>query len=99
MELEAKQINGLNSTRLNVISLFQLMDLTLISNLNYQMWCSSRVCLCPLLFLIYINDLNLPIKYGKVDHFANDTKLRNINKSLQKLNRLINDDLILINDN
>ena len=27
----------------------------------------------PLLFLLYINDLNLAIKYCKVHHFADDT--------------------------
>ena len=44
----------------------------------------------PLLFLIYINSLNLAIKYCKVHHFADDTILVNINKSPQKLNKLIN---------
>ena len=29
----------------------------------------------PLLFLLYINDLNLAIKYCKVHHFADDTNL------------------------
>ena len=47
----------------------------------------------PLLFLIYINDLNLAIKYCKVHHFADNTNLVNINKSPQKLNKLINADL------
>ena len=40
----------------------------------------------PLLFLTYINDLDLAIKYCKVHHFADDTNLVNINKSPQKLN-------------
>ena len=47
----------------------------------------------PLLFLIYINDFNLAVKYCKVHHFADDTDLLNINKSPQKLNKLINADL------
>ena len=29
----------------------------------------------PLLFLLYINDLNQAIKFGKVHHFADDTNL------------------------
>ena len=47
----------------------------------------------PLLFLLYINDLNLVIKNCKVYHFADDTNLLIINKCLSKLNRLINKDL------
>ena len=33
----------------------------------------------PLLFLLYINDLNAAIKISKVYHFADDTNLLNIN--------------------
>ena len=40
----------------------------------------------PLLFLIYINDLNLAIKYCHVYHFADDTNLLNINNSLKQIN-------------
>ena len=47
----------------------------------------------PLLFLIYINDLNKCIKYATTYHFADDTNLLEINKSLKKLNRNINSDL------
>ena len=36
----------------------------------------------PLLFLIYINDLNQVIKFSKVYHFAYDTNLLNINNSM-----------------
>ena len=34
----------------------------------------------PLLFLIYINDLNVAIKHCKVHHFADGTNLLNINR-------------------
>ena len=44
----------------------------------------------PLLFLIYINDLNVAIKHCKVHHFADDTNLLNINKSPKHLNKFIN---------
>ena len=40
----------------------------------------------PLLFLIYINDLNQAIKFSKVHHFADDTNLlclRNYQKTKQ----------------
>ena len=47
----------------------------------------------PLLFLIYINDLNVAIKHCKVHHFADDTNLLNINRSPKHLNKFINIDL------
>ena len=47
----------------------------------------------PLLFLIYINDLYVAIKQCKVHHFADDISLLIINKSLKRLNKLLNIDL------
>ena len=47
----------------------------------------------PLLFLIYINDLNTAIKHSLVHHFADDTNLLHVNSSMQKLNKLLNYDL------
>ena len=47
----------------------------------------------PLLFLKYINDLHVAIKHCKVHHFADDTNLLIINKSLKRLNKLLNIDL------
>ena len=47
----------------------------------------------PILFLIYINDLNHAIKYCKVHHFANDANLLHFNSSIKKLNRLVNFDM------
>ena len=47
----------------------------------------------PLLFLIYINDLNTAIKHCKVHHFADDTNLLHINYSIKKLNKVVNSDL------
>ena len=49
----------------------------------------------PLLFIIFINDLNLSVT-SKVNHFADDTNLLLINKSLKKINSLINHDLALL---
>ena len=51
----------------------------------------------PLLFLIYINDLNKAIKYSDVHHFADDTNLLLSDKSLKKTNKPINHDLKLLN--
>ena len=38
----------------------------------------------PLLFLIYINDLNTAIKHCKVHHFSDDANLLHINGSIKK---------------
>ena len=47
----------------------------------------------PLLFLMYINDLQKAIKYSTASHYADDTYLLNCNKSPKKLQKLINLDL------
>ena len=47
----------------------------------------------PLLFLLYINDLNQAIKFCKVHHFADDTDLLCLSNSIKKLSKLVNADL------
>ena len=47
----------------------------------------------PLLFLLYINDLNQAIKFCKVHHFADNTNLLCLSNSMKKLNKLVNADL------
>ena len=47
----------------------------------------------PLLFLLYINNLNWAIKSCKVYQFADDTNLLYLNNSIKKLNKLVNADL------
>ena len=47
----------------------------------------------PLLFLLYINDLNLAIKHCKVHHFADDANLLYTDNSIKKLNKFLNKDL------
>ena len=44
----------------------------------------------PLLFLIYINDLNTAIKHCKIHHFADDKN--HTNDSIKKLNKAVNSD-------
>ena len=51
----------------------------------------------PLLFLIYINDLNQAIKFCKVHHFADDTNLH-FGKSMIKLNKYVNLDMKNLTD-
>ena len=43
----------------------------------------------PLLFLLYINDLNQAIKFCKVHHFADDINLLCLTNSIKKLNKLV----------
>ena len=50
----------------------------------------------PLLFLIYINDLNVAINYAIVHHFADDTNLLITGKSLKTINKHSNIDLKLL---
>ena len=52
----------------------------------------------PLLFLIYINDFNCAIKHASAYHFADDTNLLLISKSLKTLNKQINHDLANVVD-
>ena len=50
----------------------------------------------PLLFLVYINDLNKVVKYSSTIHFADDTSLLLKNESLKQLNKRVNIDLKLL---
>ena len=47
----------------------------------------------PLLFPLYIYDLHVAIKHCRVYHFAGDTNLLIINKSLKRLIKFLNIDL------
>ena len=50
----------------------------------------------PLLFLVYINDLNKAIIHNQVHHFADDTNFLITGKSLKKINKYVNHDLRLL---
>ena len=52
----------------------------------------------PLLFLIYINDMNTVVKNSIVHHFADDTNLLSSDKNLKKLKNKINKELVLLFD-
>ena len=44
----------------------------------------------PLLFLVFINDLNIAIKHSETFHFANDTCLLKIKDSVKQINKVVN---------
>ena len=47
----------------------------------------------PLLFLIFINDLHVAIKYSELHHFADDTNLLSCNSCVKSINKQANYDL------
>ena len=47
----------------------------------------------PLLFLVYINDLNQALKFCKIHHFAETANLIRFSKSAYRLNKYVNLDL------
>ena len=53
----------------------------------------QRLCLGPLLFLIYINDLPCALQNTKVTIYANDTSISYSSKSVAEINEAINSDL------
>ena len=65
-------------------------DSNLASVLYGVLQCSV---LGPLLFLIYINDLNQAIKFCKVHCLTGDTNLLHLSKSIAKLNKYGNLDM------
>ena len=52
----------------------------------------------PLLFILYINDLHTFIQHCSAFHYADDTNLLLVNKSLKKIISYVNHDLALITD-
>ena len=47
----------------------------------------------PLLFLIFINDLNTAVKHSETFHFADDNCLLNIKDAVKQINKVVNKDL------
>ena len=47
----------------------------------------------PLLFLIFISDLDFAIRNSSTFHFAHDTRFLNIKSAIKKINKYVNKDL------
>ena len=67
-----------------------------LPKITYYMWCSARVYSWTLLFLIYINDMNLAVEHSTIYHFADDTHLLYSCKSFKELRKRVNKDLQLL---
>ena len=72
------------------------LSITLTRTLSHILWSDAGFVLGLLLFLIFINDLLDSVKSSTVYHFADDTNLLYANKSLKKINKLVNHNIVLI---
>ena len=54
------------------------------------MWCPQDSSQVPLLFLIYINDLNYATRYCSIHHFPDDTNLLSYDNSVKRINQDLN---------
>ena len=74
------------------------LDGTLSEKLPVHCGVPQGSILGPLLFLIYINDMNKALKKCKVFHFADDTNLLYSNPDPKKIKKVINKELKLLYD-
>ena len=62
-----------------------------------NVWCSAGVCLGPLLFLIYVNDIANAVPNDNVKLFADDTNLFVAGPSLVSVNLTAIDSINCLN--
>ena len=78
----------------------QTVSLKCVSSSRLPITCGvpQGSILGPLLFLLYINDMNLAMRHSTIYHFADDTNLLYSCKSLKDLRKKVNKDLDLLYD-
>ena len=52
----------------------------------------------PLLFLVYVNDMNLAVQSSIIHHFADDTNILYCNRSVKKIKTVVEKDLAYLYD-
>ena len=90
MVSEEFQINSLLGILVTGSSFFQLM---ISIPADVKCWLHPTSIVGPILFLIYINDLNVAVKYSEVQQFAYDIDLLNFNGCVKSIKRQVNCDL------
>ena len=90
MVSEEFQINSLLHILVTGSRFFQLM---ISIPAGVKCWLHQTSIVGPILFLIYINDLNVAVKYSEVQQFAYDIDLLNFNGCVKSINRQVNCDL------
>ena len=68
------------------------------SKMNVSCGVPQGSILGPLLFLVYVNDMNLAVKSSVIHHFADDTNLLYSDKSLKKIKTSVEKDLANLYD-
>ena len=68
------------------------------SKMNVSCGVPQGSTLGPLLFLVYVNDMNLAVKSSVIHHFADDTNLLYSDKSLKKIKTSVEKDLANLYD-
>ena len=68
------------------------------SKMNVSCGVPQGSILGPLLFLVYVNDMNLAFKSSVIHHFADDTNLLYSDKSLKKIKTSVEKDLANLYD-
>ena len=68
------------------------------SKMNVSCGVPQGSILGPLLFLVYVNDMNLAVKSSVIHHFADDTNFLYSDKSLKKIKTSVEKDLANLYD-